>query len=105
MSWLRFWGLRPGPGAWVAAGGRAGAGALAVARRRGRPSRRSAEAPWAPHCGVRGRVGGERAVQAKLRGAHVQGCRRACQGPPEGRGTRGWQGELPGGRGRGRARG
>ena len=99
------WGLRPGPGAWVAAGGRVGAGALAVAGRRGRPSRRSAEAPRAPHRGVRGRAGGECAVQAKLWGAHVQGCRRARRGPPEGRGTRGWQGALPGGRGRGRARG
>ena len=99
------WGLRPGPGAWVAAGGRASAGTLAVAGRRGRPSRRSAEAPRAPHCGVRGRAGGERAVQAKTRGAHAQGCRRAWRGPSEGRGTRGWQAALPGGQGRGRARG
>ena len=59
-----------------------------------------------PHTvGSGGVPGGERAVQAKLRGAHVQGCRRARLGPPEGRGTRGWQGALPGGRGRGRARG
>ena len=105
MSWVRCLGMRPGPGAWVAAGGRVGAGALAVAGRRGRPSRRSAEAPRAPHRGARGCAGGERAVQAKLRGAHGQGCRRARRGPPEGGGTRGWQGALIGGRGRGRARG
>ena len=53
--------------------------------------------PRTPHCGVGGRAGGERPVQAKLRGAHTQGCRRACRGPPAGRGTRGWQEALLGG--------
>ena len=98
-------GLRPGPGAWVAAGGRAGAGPVAFAGRCGRPSRRSAEAPRAPHCGVGGCAGGECAVQAKLRGAHAQRCRRACRGPPAGRGNCGWRKALLGGRGPGRARG
>ena len=60
---------------------RAGAGPVAVAGRLGRPSWRSAEAPRAPHCGVGGRAGGERAVQAKLRGAHAQGCRLPSWGP------------------------
>ena len=59
----------------------AGAGPVAVARRCGRSSRRSAVAPRAPHSGVGGRAGGKRVVQAKLRGAHAQGRRRARWGP------------------------
>ena len=49
------------------------AGPVAVAGRCGRSCRRSAAAPRAPHSGLGGRAGGERAVQAKLRGAHAQG--------------------------------
>ena len=105
VSWLRCLGAEAGAGRMSSGGSQVGAGALVVAGRRGRPSRRSAEAPRAPHRGARGRAGGECAVQAKPRGAHGRGCRRARRGPPEGRGTRGWQGALLGGRGRGRARG
>ena len=103
VSRLRYLGAEAGAGR-MGSGGRprrrrrrAGAGPVAVAGRRGRPSRRLAEAPRAPHSGVGGRAGGERAVQAKLRGAHPQGCRRACRGPPAGRGTCGWQEALLGG--------
>ena len=103
MSRLRCLGAEAGAGR-MGSGGRpgrrrrrAGAGPVAVAGRCERPSRRSAEAPRAPHSGVGGRAGGERAVQAKLRGAHAQGCRRVCRGPPAGRGTCGWQEALLGG--------
>ena len=53
--------------------------------------------PQEPHTVGSEGVPGERAVQAKLRGAHAQGCRRACRGPPAGRGTCGWQEALLGG--------
>ena len=59
----------------------AGAGPVAVAGRCGRSSRRSAVALRAPHSGVGGRARGERVAQAKLRGAHAQGRRRARWGP------------------------
>ena len=105
VSWLRCLGAEAGAGR-VSSGGRpSGRGGLGGSWEAWAVSRRSAEAPRAPHRGARGRAGGARAVQAKLRGAHGQGCRRARRAPPEGRGTRGWQGALLGGRGRGRARG
>ena len=59
----------------------AGAGPVAVAGRCGRSSRRPAVAPRAPHSGVGGHAGGERVVQAKLRGEHAQGRRCARWGP------------------------
>ena len=100
MSRLRCLGAEAGAGR-MGSGGRprrrqrrAAAWPVVVAGRRARPRRRSAEAPRAPHCAVGGRAGGECAVQAKLRGAHAQGCRRAGRGPPAGRGTSGWQEAL-----------
>ena len=103
VSRLHYLGAEAGAGR-MGSGGRlrrrrrrAGAGPVAVAGRCGRPSRRWAEAPRAPNIGIGGCAGGERAVQAKLRGVHAQGCRRACRGPPAGRGTCGWLEALLGG--------
>ena len=72
----------------------AGAGPVAVARGCGRSSRWLAVALSAPQSGVGGRAGGGRVLQAKLRGARAQACRRALWGPPAGRGTSGWQEAL-----------
>ena len=55
----------------------AGAGPMAAAGRRGRTGRWSAAALGAPLHGVGGRAGGTRVAQATLRGARVQGRRRA----------------------------
>ena len=55
----------------------AGAGPVAVARRCGRTGRRPAVALSDPHCRVGGRAGGKCDAQVGLRGAHVQGRRRA----------------------------
>ena len=64
VSGLRCLGAEAGAGR-MGSGGRprrrrrhTGAGPVAVAGRRGRPSRRSAEARRAPHSGVGGRAGG-----------------------------------------------
>ena len=86
-SRLRCPGAEAGAGR-MGSGGRprrkrrhAGAGPVAVAGRWGQSSRRSAVAPRAPHSGAGGRAGGERVVQATLRGAHAQGRRCARWGP------------------------
>ena len=54
---------------------------LEVAGRCGRSTWWSAVAPRAPHSVVGGRAGGGRILQAMLRGAHVQGRRRARWAP------------------------
>ena len=72
-------GSRPGPGAWVAAGGPDGGGArrawrpMAVARRRGRADRSPVASLSARPCGVDGRAAGQRDVQVGQQGAHVKG--------------------------------
>ena len=82
-SWKRGLGAEAGAGR-VGSGGRprwkrrhAGAGPLAAAGRRERTGRWSAAALRAPLHGVGGPAGGTRAAQTRLRGARVQGRRRA----------------------------
>ena len=82
-SWKRGLGAESGAGR-VGSGRRprwkrrhAGAGPVAAAGRRGRTGRWSAAARRAPLHGVGGRARGTRAAQAMLRGARVQGRRRA----------------------------
>ena len=89
------WGPRPGPGAWVAAGGRGGGGAmrvrgpLAAAGQRGRTGRWSAAGLRAPLHGVGGRAGGTRAAQARLRGGVCKGVGAPDEGPSVGCGASG----------------
>ena len=105
------WGPRPGPGAWVAAGGRGGGGAMRV------------RGPWRSRSGAGGPAGGRRrprephsmgsagapGARAPRRpgcGGHVRkGVGAPDAGPAAGRGTSGKLEAWPGGRGLGRARG
>ena len=78
---------------------------MAVAGRSGRAGRRPAVSVSSPHRGVDGRAGGKCDALVGMQGAHVQGVGVPDVGLTEDRGTRGKHDALPGGRGRGRARG
>ena len=72
---------------------------MAVAGRRGRPSRWPVASLGIPHGGVDGRAGGVRSVQVGQQRAHVQGVGVPDEDLTEDRGVGGKQYAMPGGAG------